>query len=62
MTSVGAADNQLICRCKDAGQQRVLTFYLLVAQSCIFFHLSQLLLHSRVGEGDVHGGSCGRRI
>lgn len=37
MTSVGVADNQLICRCKDADQQRVLTFHLLEAQSCIFF-------------------------
>lgn len=62
MTSVGAADNQLICRCKDAGQQRVLKFHLLVAQSWFFFppFTTGLVLHSQVGEADVHRGSCGK--
>lgn len=62
MTSVEAADNQLICRCKDAGQQRVLKFHLLVAQSWVFFppFTTGLVLHSQVGEADVHRGSCGK--
>lgn len=62
MTLVGAADNQIICRCKDAGQQRVLIFHLLVAQCCIFFapFTTGLVLHSQLDEADVHRGSCGK--